>query len=335
MIRLALTFLLILCAPACRESRPGLARAPETAEMVPVRRGEPDERPMTGPDADNDVADTGRSRPEKVDSGMPASVSPQVTPISRVEAAPGLVIERHRASARSPVGVGDRVITLVRADPGRFQPRLLTARSDGGARTMPGWLADFDLAAVINASMFHPNRQSTGLMIRRGRVNNGQDNPAFGGILAFDPIGGATPALRAFGRDCPGWDLDRIRARYETVIQNYRMLDCGGRPFAWADRKAYSVAAIGVDSAGWLVMVHSRTPYLMTVFNRMMATPALRLRSLMFVEGGPEASLTVGVGEHRLQEVGSWETDFNERDDNRRFWPIPNVLGVAPRASDG
>ena len=32
-----------------------------------------------------------------------------------------------------------------------------------------------------------------------------------------------------------------------------------------------------------------------------------------------------------LERVGSFETGFVERDDNRRFWDLPNVLGVVPR----
>ena len=29
--------------------------------------------------------------------------------------------------------------------------------------------------------------------------------------------------------------------------------------------------------------------------------------------------------------MGSFETGFRELDDNDRFWPIPNVLGFAPK----
>jgi hypothetical protein len=29
----------------------------------------------------------------------------------------------------------------------------------------------------------------------------------------------------------------------------------------------------------------------------------------------------------------SFETDFEENDDNNRAWPVPNVLGIKPRAA--
>ena len=56
----------------------------------------------------------------------------------------------------------------------------------------------------------------------------------------------------------------------------------------------------------------------------------------MYVEGGPEASLYLAVGGQAIvSEMGSFETGFFESHDNRRFWPLPNVLGFAPRAAQG
>ena len=37
------------------------------------------------------------------------------------------------------------------------------------------------------------------------------------------------------------------------------------------------------------------------------------------------------AGELKVDLCGSYETGFNENDDNQRQWPIPNVIGVSPR----
>jgi hypothetical protein len=63
----------------------------------------------------------------------------------------------------------------------------------------------------------------------------------------------------------------------------------------------------------------------------MLAEPSLGLRGVVYMEGGPEASLVVEAGEASVREVGSWEDGFNPNDDNRAFWDLPNVLGFAPR----
>jgi len=247
-----------------------------------------------------------------------------------IEIAPGLVVERLRASLAPPVPVGDRRITIVRVDPSRYRLRLLTARSDGGARPLPAWVRDFGLTGAINASMYHPGGGSTGMLVRDGHIEVARDNPSFGGVLAFGPRSSGLPPMRALGRSCGGFDLPRLRADYRSLVQNYRLLDCDGAAIPWVDRKAYSAAAIGMDAEGHLVLVHSRTPYRMRTFARMLAEPRHRLHSLMFVEGGPEASLFVEAGGHAVREVGSYETGFREDDSNREFWELPNVLGFEP-----
>jgi hypothetical protein len=68
----------------------------------------------------------------------------------------------------------------------------------------------------------------------------------------------------------------------------------------------------------------------MTDFNKLIAAPALDLAGAIYVEGGPEASLYVKTAEEEVREVGSFETGFFD-DSNRSFWPIPNILGFAPR----
>jgi hypothetical protein len=49
---------------------------------------------------------------------------------------------------------------------------------------------------------------------------------------------------------------------------------------------------------------------------------------MMYLEGGPEASLHVATPGGPVRRVGSYETGFNENDGNTRYWSLPNVLGV-------
>ncbi|MCC6557500.1 MAG: phosphodiester glycosidase family protein, partial [Polyangiaceae bacterium] len=247
------------------------------------------------------------------------------------DVAAGLLVERRPAALDPPVPIGDGCLTVVRLDPARYRPRLFTALPDGQSLPAPAWAARHGLSAVINASMYHPDLRSTGLLIAGGAVHSDRDNPRFGGFLAFDPVDPAAPPVAAFGRGCPGFDLPSIRRRYRSVVQNYRLLDCDGRPIAWRDEKVYSAAAIGLDRRGRVVLLHARTPTTMTRFAAAIAAPELGLSAAHYVEGGPEASLYVAAGGATLEQVGSYETAFHEADDNHRSWPIPNVLGFAPR----
>jgi hypothetical protein len=66
----------------------------------------------------------------------------------------------------------------------------------------------------------------------------------------------------------------------------------------------------------------------MAAFNRRLLALPLGIAPAMHVEGGPEASLSIHAGGVDLDLDGSYETGFNENDDERAQWPIPNVLAV-------
>jgi hypothetical protein len=260
-------------------------------------------------------------------AGTAARAAPRALPCpGAIELAGGLRAEKVRLPGR------EECLTLVRIDPARFELRVHTAAADGGRRTAAGWAADFGLAAVVNTSMFGDGDRSIGILRDARAVNRDADNPKLGGFLAFDPVrpSASTPPVVMTGRGCPGFDLADLRRRYRAIVQNYRLLDCSGAAVRWADPKIFSAAAIALDRDGRVVFLHARAALRMTELSSFLASPDLGLRAAMYVEGGPEASVFAAAGGVRVEAIGSYETGFWD-DSNRRFWPIPNVLGAAPR----
>ncbi|HKE17638.1 MAG TPA: phosphodiester glycosidase family protein [Kofleriaceae bacterium] len=286
--------------------------------------GSPAAAPASDPAADPPAA-AGAPAPGPAAAGAPAAGRALPCP-GAVDLAGGLRAENVRLPGR------EDCLTLVRIDPARFELRVHTAAADGGRRTAPGWAADFGLAAVVNTSMFDDGDRSIGILRDARAVNRDQDNPKLGGFLAFDPVhpSASTPPVVMTGRDCPGFDLADLRRRYRAIVQNYRLLDCRGAALPWADPKVFSSAGIALDRGGRVVFLHARAPLRMTALARFLASPDLGLRAAMYVEGGPEASVFAAAGGGRVEAIGSFESGFWD-DSNRRFWPIPNVLGAAPR----
>jgi len=247
-----------------------------------------------------------------------------------VAGGPGILVERHRAPRPSEVGIGDRTITVVRVDLRRYAFRFLTEARHGARRTLPAWVRDEGLAGGINAGMFLPDGRTLGFMQSGGEVWNARRPSAFEGVIGFDPRSGRAP-FAIGGRGCDA-DLEAMRARYASVLQANRvMIDCGGRPNeAWRTRR-YSSAALGVDDAGRAVLVHVRTPYRMHDLARMLVELDLGVRGLVYMEGGPEASLVLDAEGHRLGLMGSYEDGFYPSDDNHDFWDLPNVVGFVER----
>ena len=66
-------------------------------------------------------------------------------------------------------------------------------------------------------------------------------------------------------------------------------------------------------------------------FNEILLSLPIDLQCAQHLEGGPEASLYLSHNGITIEKVGSYETDFNENDDNYAYWPIPNVLGIIKR----
>ncbi len=239
----------------------------------------------------------------------------------------GLTVERWPIAA-TPAAGGPPCVDVVRADATRFTLRVLSAADEAGARNATAWRDTFHLAAVTNAGMFHASGKPVGMIVTEGTVRSA-DNTKMSGYLAWDPVNATDPPILLAGRDCPDFDLSALRARYHSILQSYRLLGCAGEALPWKDPKQYSAAAIGLDRAGRIVLLHARAAVTMAELSRSLATHDLV--GALFLEGGPEASLVARGPDAALARVGSYETHFVENDSNQAFWNLPNVIALLPR----
>jgi hypothetical protein len=234
--------------------------------------------------------------------------------------------------ARLPAGPDGATVTVVRVDPRRHAFRLLSASIEKLDRppTAPEWADRSGVLGVINAGMFQDDHRTPVAYARSGaRVVNGRWNKD-NAVFVAEPDDPARAPARILDRTCD--DVPKESPGYGVVVQNIRMLDCqGGNVWAQQPRR-WSTACVGADARGNILLIHVRAPFSTHDLIDVLRALPLGLTRLMYVEGGPEASLYLAVGgETIVAEVGSFETGFFESDDNRRFWPLPNVLGFGPR----
>lgn len=274
------------------------------------------------------------------DAGAAAALANPLLPcpVARATLGPGLAVERWQIDATPATPTTPPCVDVVRADSTRFALKILsiahegsidsTTPADAKGRDALGWLRAFHLSAVTNAGMFHESGEPVGLIVADGAARSG-NNTKMSGYLAWDPVDASDPLVAIEGRDCPGFDLDRLRARYHSIVQSYRMLGCDGGALPWKDPKQYSAAMIGLDRAGRVVLLHARAAVTMAELSRAIA--GHDLAGALFLEGGPEASLVAKGAEGEIAVVGSYETNFVENDGNQAFWALPNVIGLFPR----
>lgn len=248
--------------------------------------------------------------------------------------APGVEWAEFDAHLKS--SVGDSRVTVVRVDVARRPVRLLSASVEGRTPepTAEQWAQLHGLIAVTNAGMFHPGGGPVGMARTEGRELNGTRRKDYRTFLVLHPREKGLPAVQLLDAACD--DVASLLPRYGTVLQSLRMVDCKGRNTWQPQPREWSTASLGIDGQGRLLLVHARSPYRTHDFIEVVRRLPLGLKRMMYLEGGPEASLHVAAPGRTVRRVGSYETGFNENDLNTRYWALPNVLGVvAPSAPDG
>ncbi len=234
-------------------------------------------------------------------------------------------------NAKKPSPIGNSRILVIRIDPSRWQLVLVSKNQTGdkNGRTEREWAHDNDLVVAINAGMFAADyNRHVGYMDYRGQVNSGVINH-YKSIAAFDPRNPVkSPPFRILDLDEPGITLDSICQEYMSIVQNLRLIKRPGiNRWGKQDRK-WSEAALGEDRHGRILFVFSRSPFSMHDLNEELLSSEIELLALQHLEGGPEAQLYLNVGGVTLEVVGSYETGFQENNENTSAWKIPNVLGV-------
>jgi len=126
-----------------------------------------------------------------------------------------------------------------------------------------------------------------------------------------------------------------IQGRYNTVVQNLRLIKHPGENRWGMQEQQWSEVALAEDDSGHMLLVYSRTPYPMHTFNEILLEMPLNIVAAQHLEGGPEAQLVIHstdtVSLPDTTYVGSYETDFYDNDTNTRAWFLPIVLTIEPR----
>ena len=227
-------------------------------------------------------------------------------------------------------------LTVLRIDPHLWELEIIGMSRTGetAGHTAREWCEAHKLTAAINAGMLKTDGTThVGFMRFRDHVNNGKLN-SYQSVAAFDERDPNLLApFRIFDLDSPGVTLQSILKDYSSAVQNLRLIKRPGSNQWGQQDRMWSEAALGEDSSGRVLFLFSRQPFTMHDLNQELLSSGIGLVAAQHLEGGPEAQLYLRVGEMQVESFGSYETSFKENDLNAKPWPIPNVLGVRPRAS--
>jgi hypothetical protein len=239
---------------------------------------------------------------------------------------PGLELARPKAPGTPRAG--DGLVTLVRIDPAKVKLVLAMAKFEGDrARTAGEWAKAKGLVFAVNAGLYQSDHITNVGLMRDGRkVNNGKRNN-YRSIFAFNPRGGGAPIL-LWDKSC---DKDADFRRYDTLIQNLRLIDCRKRVTWPASEKDVSLAVLAADGENRLVVAFSQSPHTAGAFARLLLRWGLDLRRAQYLEGGRPAQLYLDAGGVKLDINGLCGGTLGCIGVQGSPSDIPNVIGVAKR----
>ena len=227
-------------------------------------------------------------------------------------------------------------IAILRIDPALWDLEVLgTSRTgESSGHTARDWCQRHNLTAAINAGMFETDQKThLGYLRYREHVNNSHQNN-YQSVAAFDPRDSAGASrFRIFDLDAPGVTFQGILKDYASLVQNLRLVKRTGQNQWGQQQRRWSEAALGEDRDGRILFIFSRVAFSMHDLNQELLASDIGLVAAQHLEGGPEAQLYLQAGQTKLEMFGSYETSFREDDNNAAAWPVPNILGVRPRAA--
>lgn len=222
-------------------------------------------------------------------------------------------------------------LAVVRLSPELFDFVLCAVgRGKHPPLTLRQWAQREGLTAAINASMYLPDGvTSTGYLREGSYANNSRLARRFGAFFVAGPDDPALPAATIIDRDEPDWQT-RL-ARYRLVVQNYRLISGDGRILWKPGGPRSAISAVGVDTAGHILFLHCREPLDAYSFAEALLHLPLRIRSVMYVEGGGQAGLVLRTDNLDREYTGRSAAEFLPAGSIRAA--LPNVLGARRRSA--
>ncbi len=221
-------------------------------------------------------------------------------------------------------------IYILRINPNRFSMHLLTAKEQKHQPlSLSQWCKKHELIAGINASMYLPDRiTSTGYMKNYNDLNNPRINKRFGAFIAFNPKIKHIKQTIIIDINSSNWKK-KINI-YNTIIQNYRIIDKKQKIVWTKANKMNSIASFGIDKFGNILFIMCQDRISTFTFAKIIQKLPVNIYNLTYLEGGHEASLF--INHKNLQKQVSGKLFNSQRTDLFiGHSKLPNIIGIRKR----
>jgi uncharacterized protein YigE (DUF2233 family) len=222
-------------------------------------------------------------------------------------------------------------ITIVKIDPKFYSLKLLCASEYGKTRaTAKEWCRQHHLISAINAGMYQEDGiRNVGYMKNFNHINNTKLNTTYKAVLAFNPIEFNLPEIQIIDLKCQ--DFEKLRSKYQTLVQNIRMISCQQENVWSKQDKTWSMAVLGMDKSGNALFIFTDFRYSGYDFANVLLSLPISIYNAMYLEGGQEASLYFSANEVEFERIG-FPASLNGDDNLPVARSIPNVIGIVKKS---
>jgi hypothetical protein len=230
--------------------------------------------------------------------------------------------------------IGDSKITVIRINPDKYTFKLIAASENGKEhKTAPQWCKEKKLLACVNAGQFNLDNQllNMGYMKNYAHVNNPNFRKVnnYNSVLAFNRKDTSVAPIQIVDMKCQDWPA--LQNKYHSFTQSISLIACNKQVVDNKQKGKWSMVLFGIDEKGNVLLISTRSPYTIRQFSEILLSLPLAIKNVMYLEGGPEASLYLDANGKKIERIGSYETGFWESDNNEQFWPLPNVIGIVKK----
>jgi hypothetical protein len=226
--------------------------------------------------------------------------------------------------------VNDSKISILKVNPKHVDFDMLIATEKGRkALSAPEWADSFNLNIVINAGMYDLSNKlkSKGYLKNHKHVNQSALEPNYNAMIAFNAVDTSLNAFTILDLKCDNWQ--RWKTKYHSFAQGLRMLDCVGEPMSWNKRKqSCSMLVTALDEDKNVCFIFTRSPYTHNQMIQFMQQFPFKLTNAIYMEGGPQTSMYIKIGDTVIEKIGSYVSETYAHDNNDYFWKLPNVIGI-------
>jgi hypothetical protein len=259
--------------------------------------------------------------------GFPSDILSKEDPWKRVDE--GLFFREFDGPRKSKID--DSKITVVKIDPKSYSFKLLCASEHGRVKmTAKKWCEKFSLGCAVNAGMYLKDGiTNVGYMRNFGHLNNSRLANAYKAVLAFNPVDSTVPEMQIIDLNCQ--DFQSLQSRYQTFVQNIRMISCRQENVWSKQEKMSGMAVFGIDKNGNALLIFTESPYSGHDFINILLSLPISIHNAMYLEGGPEANLYFSINEFQFERIGRHGPD-NGSETFAVARPVPNVIGIVKKS---